>query len=510
MAYFVTASYNANISSSYVNESGSLASSSIEYVNNPINIDLITDINKNNSIFPIGGSREFKPTILFNLLDNDNISWYYNTTDNRDKDYDTLSKFTSSVIISGSLPLPAGAATSANQQTNALTDVELRATPIAVSSTNTEVSTLNSTTTPLDAAATFTGEWEDGLNYPSISLAVRTDQNGTFTIQFSPDGVNVDSTLTRYYRTNQIEAPHNFARSRRYFRVTFTNTSSANQTFLRFQVLKGNVPVLNAPLDFSLAQDFDATVVRPTDFRYEVALGRRQGATTWNKFGINLDLDIGTEVLAEQGGTFTLLTTGSTLTIVSSNAYDTAAGTGARSIIIQGVDANRVMQNEVVTLNGTTPVVTATNWLGINRAAIYLAGSGYVNAGNINITATTGGSVQAFIPTGKGTTQQCIFFTQDNHTFLTDWLTLNAVKLSGGLQPIVDFRGWVWSAVSNAKYEVLYAVIDANIEVTKTYNPSQPFIIGEKSVFWIEATTTQNNTVVSGRFSGIEFRDVDA
>lgn len=370
----------------------------------------------------------------------------------------------------------------------------------------------NSTSTPLNSGVTFTGTATDVSEYSDMAIAVATDQNGTYTIQFSTDGTNWDSTLTRYYRTSQINVPNRFALTRKYMRVTFSNTSASNQTYLRLQVILGSTGELNIPIDSVMAQDYDSISVRPTKLEYEVALGRRQGANTWNKFGHNGDLDVGTEVLAAQGGTFTYLTSASTLTIVSSSTDDdgSPAGTGANSVIIYGIDANRVSQTEVVTMNGTTNVVTATTWLGINRVAIYLAGSTQNNVGNITVTATTGGSVQAYIPAGKGTTQQCIFFTQADHTFLADWLWVNAEKLGGGSTPKVQFRGWVYSAVSNAKYEVFYSVVDTSVETEHTFIPSQPFVIGEKSVFWIECTSDTANSLVSGRFSGIEFRDVDA
>lgn len=117
---------------------------------------------------------------------------------------------------------------------------------------------------------------------------------------------------------------------------------------------------------------------------------------------------------------------------------------------------------------------------------------------------------RGYVSSGKGTTQQLIFFTQADHQLLADWLVLNAEKLGGGSNPVVAFRGWVWSAVSNAKYEVFYLVVNTAVETVHELIPSQPFIIGEKSVFWVEATTDTNNTVCTGRFSCIEVRDIDA
>lgn len=266
-------------------------------------------------------------------------------------------------------------------------------------------------------------------------------------------------------------------------------------------------------LDSVLAQDSSATVVRPTDYHYEVALSRRQGATTWNKFGYNGDVDsAAAEVIWNVGGLFTKLTSASTLTIVSDSTDDDGApaGIGANSIVIFGIDANRQAVTEVVTMNGTTNVVTASSWLGINRAAVYLAGSSDTNVGNITITATTGGSTQAYIAAGEGTTQQAIFFTQADHTFLADWLLINCTKLAGGASPRVTIKGWVQSYVSNGKYEVFRYNMDTSVENSVELSPAQPFIIGEKSVFWLEATTNTNDTIVSARFSGIEVRDVDA
>ena len=258
-----------------------------------------------------------------------------------------------------------------------------------------------------------------------------------------------------------------------------------------------------------MSQDFDALAVRPTDFNYEVALGRRQGATLWTKFGYNDDLDIGTEIVAAFGGTFNPLFTASTLRFVSGSIADDDGSTGANSVVVSGVDANRVEQIEVVTLNGTSNVDTITTWLGVNRVAINLAGSGRKNAGLITCTAITGGTTQGTIPIGEGTSQQCIFFTKTDHQALIGSFIFKANKLSGS-SPTVTFIVWVYSAVSNAYYEVFRYRLDTAVENHLDMELKNPLIIGEKSAVWIEATSTAANTLVSGRFSLIEFRDIDA
>lgn len=372
----------------------------------------------------------------------------------------------------------------------------------------------NSTTTALNNGQTFTGAWKNVEGKDSVVVAVKTDQNGTYTIQFSPDGTNADSTLTRYYRTAQIEPPHRFTITRKYMRVTFTNDSGSNQTYLRLQTTIGDKADLNIPIDATMSQDYDSISVRPTDYTTEVALGRRQGAATWNKFGYNDDVDISTspEILASWGGTFQFLTSAETITIVSTDVDDDGdpADTGANSIVVYGVDANRDLQTAVYTLNGTTNVVSAETWLGINRVSIYLAGSSKFNEGTITVTATTSGYTLAQMPAQQSTTQQCVFYVPQNYQFLATDLYLNSIKLAGGGgNPEITFKGFVYSAVSNAIYEVYRDVLDTANDNRIKYLTSEPFIIGEKSILYFTATSDKDNTAARCRFSGKLIGDID-
>lgn len=391
--------------------------------------------------------------------------------------------------------------------------------PLPVKNQTGVISTANSSTTALDDTDVFTGTWEDVSKYASITVAVKTDQDGMFSVQFSPDGTNQDSTLTRYYRTTQIEAPHAFKITRQYARVVFTNDSGSNQTSFRLQTLLGDFGALNAPMDSTLAQDFDATAVRPTDFNYEVALGRRQGLTLWNKFGHNLDINTGTdpEPLAAFGGTgFTPLTTAYTLDVVSSSDEDSdtggsvAQGTGARTIFITGIDANRDSQTDTVTMDGTTTVTTSSSWLGVNRVAVLTSGSSDANVGTITLTATTEGSTQATLPIGGSVTQQIIFFMPRNHQGLATWLRFTAKRFGSGTEPVITLIGWVYSPLTDTKYEVAREIIDASVETHADLLPPDPVVFTEQDVFWVEAETTRDSTQVIGRLTLKTARDVDA
>lgn len=375
----------------------------------------------------------------------------------------------------------------------------------------------NSSTTALNNGEVFTGAWQDVSSYDSVVVAVKTDQNGTYTVQFSPDGTNQDSTLTRYYRTTQIEPPHRFTITRKYCRVVFTNDSGSNQTYFRLQTSVGSKTPLNVPVDAVVSPDYDATVVRPTDYKSEVALGRRQGAELWNKFGYNNDIDTTTdpEIIASWGGTFSYDTTGSTLTIVSTDTADNGTssplGTGTQQVIIWGVDENWDEVIEIIALNGTTPVTTTNSFIGVNRMSVYLNGTGTSNAGTISAFTTASPTTQlAEMPAGEGTTQQLIFYVPADAQFLAEWLYFGILKVSGGNHPDVTIKGWVYSDVAKAEFEVYRDALDVQRLNHIKVEPPLPFVIGEKSIIWFTAETTLDNTAIRGRMSGILHRDVDS
>ena len=202
---------------------------------------------------------------------------------------------------------------------------------------------------------------------------------------------------------------------------------------------------------------FETSVSESLD-SIEAAVG---GDTTglWNKFGYNQDVDTAApEVIASWGGSFTPLTVATTISFVSTSTDDDDGGTGTNSIVIYGIDSTRTEVIEVLTMDGTTPVVTTSTWLGINRVAMFLCGTGQVNAGTITATAVTGGSTMAQMPAGGGVTQQCIFHVPANKQFITEWLWINVLNRAKNAEVTVRF--WVWSAISNGKQEVFKIDID--------------------------------------------------
>lgn len=83
------------------------------------------------------------------------------------------------------------------------------------------------------------------------------------------------------------------------------------------------------------------------------------------------------------------------MTVSSSSANDTSAGTGARTIVVQGLDADYNEVTETVTLNGQTAVTMTASLLRVNYAYVATAGSANSAAGDIYIGT---GLVTAGVP----------------------------------------------------------------------------------------------------------------
>lgn len=115
-----------------------------------------------------------------------------------------------------------------------------------------------------------------------------------------------------------------------------------------------------------------------TDYFLEVAAGNRpNGCYLIHKYGHNAS--VGTSpVPVSHGGIYrTPQVSGATqLRVKAGNANDTAAGTGARSVYLEGLDSEGNLINEVIPTAGTSAGAASTkSFLRLIRASVYKSGS---------------------------------------------------------------------------------------------------------------------------------------
>ena len=91
-------------------------------------------------------------------------------------------------------------------------------------------------------------------------------------------------------------------------------------------------------------------------FELQVARGQIQGHSAFCQFGINGAVGQTLETVWVGGGTYSFPTSATTTTISSSSADDTAAGTGARTVRVEGLDAAYALVSETASMNGQTGV----------------------------------------------------------------------------------------------------------------------------------------------------------
>jgi hypothetical protein len=120
-----------------------------------------------------------------------------------------------------------------------------------------------------------------------------------------------------------------------------------------------------------------------------IARGIVRGTSVIHKFGRNPAIGGAPETIIQQGGTYTYLTSPSTVYVTSSSANDAAAGTGARTVTIQGLDVNYNPIEETLTVGGA---VGTAQFLRIFRAFVASAGSVGTNVGIVSVTTGAGGS----------------------------------------------------------------------------------------------------------------------
>lgn len=183
------------------------------------------------------------------------------------------------LAITGSFPLPAGAATSANQvleiaQLTAI-DGKLPSTLGTKTATNSLSVTMasdqpgqkmdieyalgqyvasNSTTTPLGISGNFTGSWVETTNYAAIQVGVYSDQNSSslgFKIEFSANGSTVDHTHYYTYESSSNGTGYTFQPEFKYFRVNYTNDGVAQTYLTIYTALK---PVSLFPSQYRVEQ----------------------------------------------------------------------------------------------------------------------------------------------------------------------------------------------------------------------------------------------------------------
>jgi hypothetical protein len=156
-------------------------------------------------------------------------------------------------------------------------------------------------------------------------------------------------------------------------------------------------------------------------FDLQVSRNQIQGHKTLFKFGNNSDINGTLETIWSQGGIYAYPASAIAMKVSSSDNADDVAGTGARTVVVQGLDQDYNEASETVSLDGQTEVLTTTTFIRVFRAFVATAGSGGTAAGTIYVgtgTVTTGvpATIYAAIPLGENQTQMALWTVPAGYT----------------------------------------------------------------------------------------------
>lgn len=180
-------------------------------------------------------------------------------------------------------------------------------------------------------------------------------------------------------------------------------------------------------------------LINSNEFYLDVARGRVRNHSSFHGFGLNSDVSTTIETIWTVGGQYVYPPSALQMSVVSSSADDSASGIGLRTLLIEGLDADRNVITEVVTLNGITAVLTTKNYLRINNLIALTAGSTITNVGTI--TVSNAGTTYSAIQPGDGRSQNAFYSAPANSAIYVTGLNFStaqgkAAEISTWVRPL--------------------------------------------------------------------------
>lgn len=230
---------------------------------------------------------------------------------------------------------------------------------------------------------------------------------------------------------------------------------------------------------------------------YSQLYGETEELFIINKFGQNTDVDSDVEEDLWLGtGTREYPGAAELFDIASTQAADTSAGDGARTVLIQGLDANYDLAQEVVSLNGTSDVSTVNSYVNIHRMAVVTAGSLLDNSGVITATGASSSNLLASITAGYNTTQLTHYMVPRGYTAFMLNQTISAYRSSGTGTRTGEFT------LMSYDFEGTPKRLSVNGHTgTLTTEFTVPPRYTEKTLLWYKGNAPANNTSMSVQYS---------
>lgn len=220
------------------------------------------------------------------------------------------------------------------------------------------------------------------------------------------------------------------------------------------------------------------------------------------RFGFNPAVGTTFEAIDETGAAAPYMpSTPLKFEVVSASANDTAAGTGARTVQVTGIDANWNLLSETVTLNGLTPVQSVGTYYRVTKVEVLTVGIyGGTNAGNITVRGAGGGTTFVTVTAGFGQSFSSHFCVPQGF-----YGAICGADLSTDSGKIVDIlvrsRDFANNTTTNFHADQI-AQYFAGVTGTNHYDYNPPILVSPTTDVYVTGKTASGTAIVSVEYWG--------
>lgn len=193
------------------------------------------------------------------------------------------------------------------------------------------------------------------------------------------------------------------------------------------------------------------------------------------------------------------------LIFTSDNVNDTVAGSGARTIRVNGLDTDYNPQSETIATNGTTPVTTTLLYRRFRKATVVTAGNEGWNLGNISVIGNTSGFNYGALESFDSVTQSGVYTVPAGQQARILALRLNVARDRAGSTSLVDIVAYARVNIPNAAWvNVFESRLDSAVAVEVDLQGVIGSIFPEKTDLVLAYLSDGDNVLVRIRAAVME------
>ena len=230
------------------------------------------------------------------------------------------------------------------------------------------------------------------------------------------------------------------------------------------------------------------------DFLFEIFKGQKTGHKTFHQHGHNDAVGTSFVDIWGKNAKMIYLSSAETMNMVSDDVNDASAGTGARTIKVEGLDNDFNEISETVVMNGTTNVLTTLSYRRVTDITTLTAGTGLENAGQIKATSTSTTEDQSIMEPLTNHSLNGRYTSPVGKAAIFASYEINVAK---GKDVVIDIRAGNGEAVTQSVH--LNHIFQNTI-----FSPVPDAIVGEKTDILFRAKSDAASTGVTCAFNIIE------